>query len=76
MRAASRLTRGFVQVGPAATCVDGSQDARTVLDIAKIEPGRFTLNTAEYAIESVVETVRSDVDEAQKVLAVEADAGG
>jgi signal transduction histidine kinase len=31
----------------------------TVLDIAKIESGRFTLNMAEYAIESVVETVRS-----------------
>jgi hypothetical protein len=30
-----------------------------VLDIAKFEPGEFTLNTAEYAIESVVETVRS-----------------
>jgi signal transduction histidine kinase len=31
----------------------------TVLDIAKIESGQFTLNLAEYAIESVVETVRS-----------------
>jgi signal transduction histidine kinase len=31
----------------------------TVLDIAKIESGQFTLNVAEYAIESVVETVRS-----------------
>jgi signal transduction histidine kinase/putative methionine-R-sulfoxide reductase with GAF domain len=31
----------------------------TVLDIAKIESGQFTLNIAEYAIESVVETVRS-----------------
>jgi Histidine kinase-, DNA gyrase B-, and HSP90-like ATPase len=31
----------------------------TVLDIAKIEAGQFTLNMAEYAIESVVETVRS-----------------
>ena len=31
----------------------------TVLDIAKIEAGQFTLNIAEYAIESVVETVRS-----------------
>jgi len=30
-----------------------------VLDIAKIESGQFTLNMAEYAIESVVETVRS-----------------
>ena len=30
----------------------------TVLDIAKIESGQFTLNMAEYAIESVVETVR------------------
>src|SRR5262249_56193113 len=31
----------------------------TVLDIAKIESGQFTLNMAEYAIASVVETVRS-----------------
>src|SRR5262249_30661301 len=29
----------------------------TVLDIAKIESGQFTLNMSEYAIESVVETV-------------------
>src|SRR5215475_5266442 len=31
----------------------------TVLDIAKIESGQFTLNMAEYAIESVIETVLS-----------------
>jgi signal transduction histidine kinase len=31
----------------------------TVLDIAKIESGQFTLNMSEYAMESVVETVRS-----------------
>jgi signal transduction histidine kinase len=31
----------------------------TVLDIAKIESGQFSLNIAEYAIESVVETVRA-----------------
>ena len=31
----------------------------TVLDIAKIESGQFTLNMAKYAIESVLETVRS-----------------
>src|SRR5262245_8427896 len=31
----------------------------TVLDIAKIESSQFTLNMSEYAIESVVETVRS-----------------
>jgi signal transduction histidine kinase len=31
----------------------------TVLDIAKIESGQFTLSMAEYAIESVVETVRA-----------------
>jgi signal transduction histidine kinase len=31
----------------------------TVLDIAKIESGQFTLNMGEYALESVVETVRS-----------------
>jgi signal transduction histidine kinase/putative methionine-R-sulfoxide reductase with GAF domain len=30
----------------------------TVLDIAKIESGQFTLNVAEYAMDSVVETVR------------------
>src|SRR5215475_8194512 len=31
----------------------------TVLDIAKIESGQFTLTMSEYAIESVVETVRA-----------------
>src|SRR5262245_23157991 len=31
----------------------------TVLDIAKIESGQFTLNMTEYAIESVVKTVRT-----------------
>ena len=31
----------------------------TVLDIAKIESGQFTLNMSEYAIDSVVETVRA-----------------
>jgi signal transduction histidine kinase len=31
----------------------------SVLDIAKIESGQFNLNLAEYALESVVETVRS-----------------
>src|SRR5262249_42221948 len=31
----------------------------TVLDIAKVESGQFSLNMTEYAIESVVETVRS-----------------
>jgi signal transduction histidine kinase len=30
----------------------------TVLDIAKIESGQFSLNLAEYALENVVETVR------------------
>ena len=30
-----------------------------MLDIAKIESGQFTLNMAEYAVESLVETVRS-----------------
>src|SRR5262249_29197454 len=34
----------------------------SVLDIAKIESGQFTLNMAENAIESVVETVRSATD--------------
>src|SRR5262245_26915046 len=31
----------------------------TVLDIAKIESGQFTLNMTQYAIESMVETVRA-----------------
>src|SRR5262245_53619575 len=31
----------------------------SVLDIAKIESGQFSLNMSEYALESVVETVRS-----------------
>jgi signal transduction histidine kinase len=31
----------------------------TVLDIAKIESGQFTLNMAEYDVQSIVETVRS-----------------
>jgi len=31
----------------------------TVLDIAKIESGQFSLNIGEYALESVVETVRA-----------------
>jgi len=31
----------------------------TVLDIAKIESGQFTLNMSEYAIENMVDTVRS-----------------
>jgi signal transduction histidine kinase len=31
----------------------------TVLDVAKLESGQFTLNMAEYVIESVIETVRS-----------------
>jgi signal transduction histidine kinase len=31
----------------------------TVLDIAKLESGQFSLNMAEYAIDSVVETVRA-----------------
>jgi signal transduction histidine kinase len=31
----------------------------TVLDIAKIESGQFTLNIGEYAVESMVETVRA-----------------
>jgi signal transduction histidine kinase len=31
----------------------------TVLDISKIESGQFSLNMAEYAMETVVETVRA-----------------
>jgi GAF domain-containing protein len=34
----------------------------TVLDFAKIESGQFTLNMTEYAIESVVETVRAAIE--------------
>jgi K+-sensing histidine kinase KdpD len=34
----------------------------TVLDIAKIESGQFTLNMGEYAIKSVVETVRASTE--------------
>src|SRR4029077_11894052 len=30
-----------------------------VLDVAKIESGQFTLNMAEYDVQSIVETVRS-----------------
>jgi signal transduction histidine kinase len=42
----------------------------TVLDIAKIESGQFTLNMTEYAIESVVETVRAATESlAQNVTA-------
>ena len=31
----------------------------TVLDIAKIESGQFSLNMAEYALSNIVETVRA-----------------
>src|SRR5262245_13007161 len=31
----------------------------TVLDIAKIESGQFSLNLGEYALENIVETVRA-----------------
>ena len=40
----------------ASTC---SGLINTVLDIAKIESGQFSLNLGEYAIETVVETVRA-----------------
>jgi His Kinase A (phospho-acceptor) domain/Histidine kinase-, DNA gyrase B-, and HSP90-like ATPase len=49
----------------------------TVLDIAKIESGQFTLNMAEYALESVVEPVRAATEslaEAKK-LALKTDVG-
>jgi signal transduction histidine kinase len=35
----------------------------TVLDLAKIESSQLTLNMAEYALESVVETVRSATEQ-------------
>jgi signal transduction histidine kinase len=46
-----------------------------VLDIAKIESGQFSLNLAEYAIESMVETVRSATESlaATKKLALTTD---
>jgi signal transduction histidine kinase len=49
----------------------------TVLDIAKIESGQFTLNMAEYAIESVVETVRSATESLaqNKKLALKTEVG-
>jgi signal transduction histidine kinase len=46
----------------AAGAVVNSALINTVLDIAKIESGQFILNMAEYAIESVVETVRSGTE--------------
>jgi signal transduction histidine kinase len=47
----------------------------TVLDIAKIESGQFSLSLAEYALESVVETVRAATESlaATKKLALKAD---
>jgi GAF domain-containing protein/anti-sigma regulatory factor (Ser/Thr protein kinase) len=47
----------------------------TVLDIAKIESGQFTLNMAEYAMDSVVETVRvaTEALAQNKKLALKAD---
>jgi GAF domain-containing protein/anti-sigma regulatory factor (Ser/Thr protein kinase) len=50
----------------------------TVLDIAKIESGQFTLNMAEYAVESVVETVRSATESLaqNKKLALKTEVAG
>jgi signal transduction histidine kinase len=49
----------------------------TVLDIAKIEAGQFNLNLAEYALDSVVETVRVATESLAetKKLALKTDVG-
>jgi signal transduction histidine kinase len=49
----------------------------TVLDIAKIESGQFSLNLAEYAFENVVETVRAAIESLAetKKLALKIDVG-
>src|SRR5262245_10974177 len=50
----SRWTPSRASALTASTCW-----ASSILDIAKIESGQFTLNMTKYAIESVVETVRA-----------------
>ena len=49
----------------------------TVLDIAKIESGQFTLNMTEYAIESVIEIVRAATESLAetKKLVLKSDVG-
>jgi signal transduction histidine kinase len=49
----------------------------TVLDIAKIESGQFSLNLGEYALESVIETVRAATESLaqNKKLALITDVG-
>jgi signal transduction histidine kinase len=49
----------------------------TVLDIAKIESGQFSLNLGEYALESVIETVRSATESLaqNKKLALKTEVG-
>jgi GAF domain-containing protein len=50
----------------------------TVLDIAKIESGQFSLNLAEYALENVVETVRGATESLAetKKLSLKTDVSG
>src|SRR5262245_25184602 len=55
-RVQNRWLRSPASAPTASTCWDL---INTVLDIAKIESGQFSLNLAEYSLEIVVETVRA-----------------
>jgi signal transduction histidine kinase len=55
----SRRGRNLWMHSPASAPTANTCWASSILDIAKIESGQSTLNMAEYAIESVVATVRS-----------------